>query len=110
MRSPFISGVIPSVAVLQAERGISPRAKHSQGRSLVLLVKARDLGMTPSDVAKSRHAESCTLSARPRWVYALCARHDGSPQGPCPSRSLSWGLRPLAITVHQSPGTLFGWQ
>ena len=43
-------GVIPSVAVFQAERGISrvPAAPSTLGRSLGPLVKARAFGMTPS--------------------------------------------------------------
>jgi len=40
-------GVIPSGAVLQAEKGISRGTKQLRGRSLASLVKARGFGMTP---------------------------------------------------------------
>jgi len=40
-------GVIPSGAVLQAEREISRGTKRLRGRSLASLVKARGVGMTP---------------------------------------------------------------
>jgi len=54
-------GVIPSEAVLQAQRGISRESAVSQGRSLGPLVKARAFGMTVAADKNSIEAQNQRL-------------------------------------------------
>jgi hypothetical protein len=64
-----VDGVIPSAAVLQAERGISSRYSRSRGRSLGPLVKARAFGMTQSRMS-IRHIDA--WPTEPETELARC--------------------------------------
>jgi len=65
---PGWHGVIPSEAVLQAERGISralPQEFCFHARFLAPLVKARGFGMTPPPQGRETRTETLFELARP---------------------------------------------